>query len=471
MANNDSEIGFNLLSRAPADEQDVDNAEETAPTKQHTEQNIIPPVGIAKPEILEAFLGNLDDEDKIKRDVKEVEDYHKENIFDTTAREAKSYGLRALEGIGGTVGMLLNSLSGEAYFDEKGEPLKSDVPMLPSTHELREFTKEKTGKRYEPKNEFSKNAQEAVTDIGSSLPIPAGGWFQKLLMPALGQGAKAVVKSQGGTESQGDKTKLGFMLMSTIAHLGNAPQLARNAYHEAVNMIPQGTRMSSRYLTQELNALRNTPWYRTGRTATKGAAFDEVERIENAIQHGSMDMHDAMQIRRDINQQRNRLGAFHYEPGLDKAAARQYLDRVDELLRNNMERWGQANNPQWLNAYRQSSQAVAVTRRSMALQDYIQSNAVTKHLQSETSRTLFHLGGAAAISHAPALLGGVAVAGGAAKGIQLINRMIRSPMLRTHYAQVVAAAATQNAGAMNNALQRFDKEAKKLEESMKNFKK
>jgi hypothetical protein len=468
MNNNDSNTFSKLLS---LDSQDEENAEESVTPNQQSQQNIIPPVGIAKPEILEAFMENLGDEDKIKRDVKDVEDYYKENFAETAEREVKSYGLRALEGIGGTLGGLMNALSGEAYFDEKGQPLETDVPMLPSANQLREFTKEKTGKRYEPKTEFAKNAHEAVTDVGSSLPIPVGGWFQKLLLPVLGQGAKATVKSQGGSETQGDLAKNGFMLMSTIANLGNAPQIARNAYHQAVNMVAPGTRMSTRYMTQELNALRNTPWYRTGRTTSKGPAFDEIDRIDRSIQHGSMDMHEAMQIRRDINEARNKLGAFNYEPGIDKAAARHYLDRVDEVLRTNIERWGQANNPQWLNAYREANQAMAVTRSSERLQDFIQKNAITKHFQSETTKTLFHLGAGSAIAHAPALLGGVAVAGSAGKGIQLINRMIRSPILRNHYAQVVAAATTQNAGAMNNALQKFDEEARKLEKATKNFKK
>lgn len=120
-------------------------AEENEPSliKPHQQQNIIPPVGIARPEIVDAFLSNIEDEDKIKRDVKDVEDYYKENFLDTTEREVKSYGLRALEGIGGTVGGLLNLLSGEAHFDDSGELLETEVPKFPSAHQLREFTKEK----------------------------------------------------------------------------------------------------------------------------------------------------------------------------------------------------------------------------------------------------------------------------------------------------------------------------------------
>lgn len=469
MMMNNSQMFSKLLSLVPEDEQS--EGEQQATPRQHTQRNIIPPVGIAKPEILDAFLENIEDEDKIKRDVRDVEEYYKENFLDTAKREVTSLGFRALEGLGGSIGGLMNLLSGEAHFDENGQPLETEVPKLPSAHQLREITKEKTGKRYEPKNELSKNLHETATDIGSTLPLPGLGWVQRFLMPLMGQGFKAVIKSQGGTEAQGDAGKLAFMGISTIANLGNAPQVARHAYAEVERALPQGTRMSTRYMTQELNTLRNTPWYRTGRTAAKGPAFDEIERIDRAIQHGSMDVHDAMQIRRDINEARDRLRAFHYEPGLDRAAARQYLNRVDDVLRTNMERWGQGNNPQWLNAYERANEAYAVTRSSQRLQDYIQNNAITRHLQSETTKTLFHLGGAAAIAHAPALLGSAAAVGAGAKGIQLINRMIRSPILRNHYAAVTAAAAARNAGAMNNALQKFDEEAKKLEEATKNFKK
>jgi len=259
------------------------------------------------------------------------------------------------------------------------------------------------------------------------------------------------------------------MMTSTIANIGNAPQMARNAYNQVVNMIPQGTRMSTRGLQTAINNLRNQPWYRTGRNATKGPAFDELNRIENAIQHGSMDVHDAMQIRRDINNARKRLGAFNYEPGIDKAQARNHLNQVDDLLREGIESYGQANNPQWLRNYERANQAYAVTQRSRQLQDYIQSSALGKMVQSNTAKTLFHLGGASALSQAPALIAGAIPVAAGAKGIQIINRMIRSPVLRNHYMQVLTQAAAQNSGAMNRALQKFDKEALKFEKDQKSL--
>lgn len=451
-----------LLMLSPDEEENESGSEDLYDIKPHKKENIIPPVGIAKPELMESFMENMGDEEKILRDIKDVEDYQKENKFETAEREVKSHGLRALEGLGGSLSFLMNALSGEAYFDEKGELSNHEVPMLPSSSKLREFTKEKTGNKFEPKHEFTKNSQEALTDIGAGLPFP-GGWGIKLLMPIMGQGVKATFKNQGSSEKNADIAKNVFMMGATIANIGNAPQMARNAYNEAVNMIPQTTRMATRRVENGLNTLRNQSWFRTGRTTAKGPAMDEITRIEDAIQHGSMNVHDAMQIRRDINEARRKLGSFLYEPGMDKASARQYLDRVDEVLREGLEDFGTKTNPQWLHAYERANQAYGVTRQSQVLQDYISSHALTKPIQSQTAKALFNLGGAAAISHMPGVaIGAVPILGGA-KGIQILNRMYRSPLLRNYYLEVLSAATAQNAGAMNRALTKFDKEAEKLE--------
>lgn len=466
MMNNDNknyQTAQRLLMKNP--DQSEDFKGEISDFKPHTKDNIIPPIGIADPKLVESFMKHPEDEDKILRDVADLEAYHKENILDTSVREGKSYGLRALEGLGGSIGAMMNALSGEAYFDDNGELLKTEVPMLPSAGKLREFTKEQTGEKYEPKTEFAKESHEAVTDIGAMAPFP-GGMLSKLLLPVMGQGVKVLAKNQGATESQADMIKLTFMMGSTIGNIGNAPRFARQAYNEAINMIPQGTRMSTRAIQNGLGNIRNRPWFRTGRTTSKGPAMDEIQRIENAMQHGSMDVHDAMQIRRDINEARKKLGAFNYEPGIDKAAARRYLDEVDEVLSDGLSQYGRQNNPQWLHQYERANQAYAVTQRSRQLQDYIQSNALTKPLQSQTAKTLFHLGGASAITQVPAILGAAAPVAAGAKGIQIMNRMFRSPVLRNHYFDVLRQASLQNAGAMNRALQKFDIESKKLEKQI-----
>lgn len=458
MNNSEMDIAQQLLDRSL-------QSESKSPNNQ---QNIIPPVGIANPELLQSFIGNFGDEEKILRDIRDVEAYQRENLFESAEREAKSYGLRALEGLGGGIGGLLNALSGEANFNDRGE-LQENVPTLPSSHKLREFTKEKTGKKYEPKTEFAKHGHEVTSDIGAGLAFP-GTWIMKLLTPILGQSVKAIGMNQGLSEKNADLAKNIFMVTSTIAGNGNAPRIARNAYHEAVNMMPENARMSARYLQQEINALKNTPSFRTGRSTAIGPAMDELKRIENSIQQGSMNVRDAMAIRKKINEARNQLGSFLYQPGIDKKAAREYLDQVDNVLRTNMERYGQANNPNWLKNYQRANQAYAVTRKSQQLQDYISSHPLGKHLQSDTAKTLFHYGAISGLSHtSPLIAGAIGPLAAGGKTIQVINRMIRSPVLRNHYLEVLTAAAAQNAGAMHRALTRFDNEAEKLEKKNQKF--
>lgn len=460
------EINFALSSRRSSEKKE-DEIPEIAKEYIHKKKDIIPPIGIAHPELVESFMKNMEDEEKILRDVKDLEEYHKENPFQTAKREALSHGARFLEGLLGGVGSFLNALSGEAYFDDKGELLKS-AKMLPSSEELHEFTKEKTGKYLEPKEKLAKDTQEAVGTMGEIASFPGSVW-SKIMFPVVGQFMKSFVKGETGSESKGELAKMGTMMGLTIANIGNAPQFARRAYNEAINMIPQGTRISASPTIKAFQDLKNQSWFKTGRTVSKGPAMDEITRIENLIQNGTSDAHDLMQARRDINEARKRLGAFNYEPGIDKASARRHLDQVDDAVRSSLESYGKNQNPEWLKSYNRANQAYAVTQRSRQIQDVIQSNPLTKPLQSEAAKTLFHVGGASAILHAPAVLAGAAPIAGIAKGTQILNRMIKSPILRNYYTKVLIEAAANNIPEMHKALEKFDKEAKKME-SLRNQK-
>lgn len=467
MNNNKNEINFALES-IKEKKQEKEELPSIAKDYLQKKKNIIPPVGIANPELVDSFLENMGDEEKIKKDVEDLERYAKETKYETAKRETLSHGARFLEGMAGGIGSFLNLLSGEAYFDEKGEMLPSEkVKMAPSATELREVTKSKTGKYLEPKGKVSENSQEFLTDVGSSAWLPGLGAVGKILVPMAGQSLKALVKNQGGTETQGDMAKLGLMGITTLANIGNAPKFAGRLYNEAINMMPQGVRISANPTVQAFNKIKNTSWYKTGRTTSKGPAMDEMARIESAIQHGELDAHDAMQLRRDINEARDRLGAFGYEPGIDKRQARKFLDEVDEGLMGSLENYGNRSNPKWLKNYKTANEAYRVTNSSRQLQEYISSHPLARPLQSQTAKTLFHLGGASAISHVPSLLGAAAPLAASAKSIQIINRMIRSSALRNYYLRVLSEASLGNAGAMKNALDRFDKVASKMEAGQK----
>jgi len=432
--------------------------------KQHKQENIIPPVGIAKPELVQSFLENMEDEDKIRKDIAEVESYERENALQTGKREALGHGARALEGFFGGVTSFFNALSPDLELEEEtGEVERHKAKPLPSTKEFREFTKGKTGKYLEPKSEFTKGSQEILEDIGSAFSTPFMGFWKSLLLPVGGQAVKQVIKKSGGGEIAQEVGKQGFMLISSIGSLGNAPKVARDAMNQTERMIPQGVRFSAQPTEQALNRIKNSPWYRTGRTSNKSPAMDEIARIEQKIQNGTIDAHDAMQLRRDINEARKKLGAwFQPDKPPNKKQALKYLDEVDDALFRSMENYGSRVRPDWLKNYKSANEAFKITERSRVLSDFIAEHA--KPLQSQTAKILFHMGAASGGLSIPTVgaLAGTGLA--ATKAIQITNRMIRSPILRNHYLDVIKHAAAGNSAAMNKSLQKFDILSRKMEE-------
>ncbi len=95
-------------------------------------------------------------------------------------------------------------------------------------------------------------------------------------------------------------------------------------------------------------------------------------------------------------------------------------------------------------------------------------------MQSQTAKTLFHLGGASIGSAVPAFTAVVAPAAAIAKTVQITNRLIRSPVLRRHYVDVLTQAAAGNAAATQKSLKKFDiiaqREEKKEQKKQKGLK-
>lgn len=447
--------------------------EEIAPVfdflKKHKEENIIPPIGIAKPELIEAFYQNMHDEDKIREAVQESQRYAKETPFESGAREVLSHAARTGEGFLGGLGQFLNMLTPELYESEEGMPYgPGERPKgYPTAEELREITKEKTGLYLEPKGKRSQVTQEAVSGIGEMFSQPFMGMWQKLLLPIAGQATKEVIKGAGGSEKAQEWGKYGTMMLGAMGSMGNAQKIASQALMEAENMIPKGLSFSAQPTQQALKQLKNQPWYKSGKTPSKVPAFKEIGRIEKQIKNGKIDGHTAMQLRRDINEARKELKGFSLVKPADTKAALRYLDKVDNALIQSMKNYGEKINPQWWNQYQQANQAFRITQRSRLLSDFIEKRA--KPLNSEMAKVLFHTGAVIAGSKMP-VLGAIAAPGiMTAKGIQITNRMIRSPILRNHYLEVLHHASVGNVNQMNRALEKFDKAALKEEESFKKY--
>jgi hypothetical protein len=251
------------------------------------------------------------------------------------------------------------------------------------------------------------------------------------------------------------------MALASMANLGNARGIAGEALRDAENMIAQGVRFSAQPTQTAFQRIRATPWFRSGRTPSKGPAMDEINRIEAQIQNGTIDAHTAMQLRRDINESRRQLGAFQLDPVADRAAARRYLDEVDRALLDSMENYGSRVNPQWFQQYQLANEAFGITQRSRLISNVVEKYA--KPLQSQTAKHLFYAGGASALTAMPTATLAIPGALAAGKTVQIMNRMIHSPVLRNHYLNVMRLSTQGNAAQIAKAIEQFDNEAKKLE--------
>jgi hypothetical protein len=189
--------------------------------------------------------------------------------------------------------------------------------------------------------------------------------------------------------------------------------------------------------------------------------MDEIQRIEAQIQNGTIDAHTAMQLRRDINEARRGLGGFQLNPVPDRAAARRYLDEVDRALLSSFEHYGNTVNPHWFGEYQLANQAWGVTQRSRLISDIVEKYA--KPFQSQTAKHLFYTGGATALSSVPAATLAIPGALATGKTIQIMNRMIHSPVLRSHYLNVIRLTSQGLLPQVVKEIEKFDKEASKME--------
>jgi len=449
-------------------------------------ENIIPPVGIAKPELVDTFSENIGDDEKILKHIADVEAYAKETLPESAKRQTLAHGARAGEAAAGSIGdtqSLFEMLTGFPYPEREMKTreelsefkfptgdLEGPTPFAfksPTTQELREKTKEATGTYLEPKENWQKASQEVASDFGSMVSPIAGelSWAQRLLLPLAGQTVKQSLKSAGVGETGQDIGRLSTIGILSIANLGNARQVAETALNQSRNMIGNNVNAIATPTANALNRLRNQPWFRTGRNATKAPAMDMIQRIEDSIHNGQLNLQDAMQLRIDLNHARRELGGFNVPGNPDRSTALRYLDEVDRALSSSMEHYGTNINPRWWNAYQQANEAFRVTRRSEAISNFL-SSKYGKPLTSEAAKIAFGTGLMHGGIHIP--LAGMGVGGvmAAAQSFKVINRMIQSPILRQHYLNVVRAASAGNAQLATKALEKFDKEAAKLEQKV-----
>jgi len=227
----------------------------------------------------------------------------------------------------------------------------------------------------EPKSETERFGQEFTQDL-VRLSLPGSGahtWTGKVGLAFAGNSTKEIAKLYGFSPSTQELVKFGTLGILSLAQIGNAPQFARELFQNSKKILPRGIAFKTGPLENLLNKVKNSDWYKGHSTPSTGAAREMIEAIESRINNGTLNAHQAMKLRENINEYRGNLGAFKVDRS-GKNTHIAHLDEVQNALIKGMEETLGKQYPNWWKQYQGANQAYAITQRSSAIGNLIANN-------------------------------------------------------------------------------------------------
>ena len=368
-------------------------------------------------------------------------------------RNATRLGSRVIETIGGIPGEVeqIGNLIQSGTFDflEKIGP-KSKVPReelvkrrLPTSSELKEKSIELTGGYTAPKDEPEKMADEFASTVSSLLgPMK----FRKALgIAALGTAARKGTEVLGLGETSQEAAKLGTMLVSSMINPKGVKQLYTNLYNEAENLVPQGTSVPSKKMEENLYKLRDK--LSAGIEApSEKAVIDDIDRVLAKVKDGRVQVNEMMATNRSINE---KMG----DPELLKRGKNLYPQLKKEI--NNV--INSYDKPDFLKAWNGANESFGALHESQKISRFIQKNIGNKPVAGTIIAGLAETAGGHPEFVLPTI-GASIVGAGAVKGIELMKRIISSPILRKYYGEVILNASKENSRAMISSYEKLENE-------------
>lgn len=328
----------------------------------------------------------------------------------------------------------------------------------PTSSELREKTKERSGGYLEPQSKGEKLADAIVSDF-ASLAIPVKGKVPflrslgKALFVAAGSNlAEKGVEMVGGGEKSQLATKIGSMFLLSAFNPNGAKKYADSLYKEARELVPKGATAEASNLTKDLGAFRTE--LKKGATAPyKANAMTKVNEIQAKIKKGKIPVEELTEFKIDINKARDSL---YTDQTLDKGGrrlAKKNLDSVSKIVDNALYDYGKVN-PAWEKSYRPANEVYGAIAQSKKV-----SNAVARFIKSHPHSTGTAL--VAEVFLAPKTLPLAAGAIGLVKTGELITRIAKSPTLRKYYMGVVESALKDDAASLAKNINKLEAAYKK----------
>lgn len=379
-----------------------------------------------------------------------------ETTGESVLRQGAQYTTRALEALYGLPGefekaarSLVNAPTRKLPYEgedfKKPEPLLAKESFLPGIAELREHGREKSGDKLEPKDE----KEARIGEIVQKAVIAPGGPLSRLAV-ALGSN---MVKDIAGAYGADEKGQAITDMVSSFALSRVSAPTVRNYYTQQYNLaegaIPRAATIPGGRAQGFLNAVRQR-LDDGGFAAWKAPVREQLNALETNIRHGQINVRSLTEAQRNINHQLR-------TPNLDPNAQRQ-LTLLNRGVRRQLREYG-ANNPRFLEHWRNANSAYAGWARSQVATNFMDRN-IGRLAAGGGSALLYNF-----LHHGPELTAQTVAAMASTYGIatvgQFMSRVFANRTLFNYYMRTMTAAASENLPQMVSNYNKLDKELKK----------
>lgn len=396
------------------------------------------------------------DQDKFQ---KEQDKQAFENIpFGDVLRHLGQYGARGVEGAIGIPGDVFQAvkalsqylpnvpkiLEGLGNENIAKESLKKIGEKLPTTESAREFTKELTGEKFEPQNEYEEIVGNIIQD---ATKLGAGGFnfIRSIATSTLGNLTKEGIKEFGGSPTQQELAKVGVMIASSLIDPAGAKKYAAEKFSKAYEAIPQGQLIPSTEINKEVSKFIDKI-QKGGISPQKQPAYNLAKQLKKST---SGDLIEAF----ELPQYRQSLNDFRFNKDLNESAHR-WLNDLDGILNKSLQNYGKTN-PEFLKNYREANQIYSGIKQGFSIEKKIGKALRSHHINPDVAYALGFL-------HNPSKFASRALsATGISETVNFFNRIKNNPAFRKYYLQTLKAGAEGNSPQIINSIRKLEKEYKK----------
>ena len=357
-------------------------------------------------------------------------------------------------------------------YDETLEKLPQLIPQLPTSEEIKTFSKDVSGGYTSPKTKGEERFQEFSEDVGSLLltrnPSALGAkgaskWVKplinKLLTPAAANATKQTAKELGFSDSIANLVKIGTWLPFSLATNINAPRYASQLMNRARKDIPHTVQGDVPRITRGLEEVERTLLSSDPRTEL---ARKMIVSVREDLASGQTNYPSLLRLYDGINAAKRNRGLFDFTK-TDRGVAKEAIDRVRNVIGAEIRIAG-APYPEALKSWEDGVQAWAVIHRSRAITSEVEALAKGPYgkLLAGPALGLFGAGGVLA---PVTTVQGAAIGAPLYKGVQTLYRVVQNPTLADYYWKAIMGLEAENLPAFINNYNKLNKGLEKEEKS------